>query len=119
MAAPNLRSPTIITGKTSVYPVTATLGSALSNAAASGKVLKVNSIRGSNVDGTNAATLSVTLYRSTVDTHLIKAVEIKPQASLVVLNREEQMYLEEGDDIRAVASAAGDIELTISYEEVS
>ena len=37
MAAPNLKSPTTITGKTARYAVTASLAAALSNSAASGK----------------------------------------------------------------------------------
>jgi hypothetical protein len=51
MTAPNLKSPTTITGKTARYAVTASLASVLANGAASGKVLKINSIFCANVDG--------------------------------------------------------------------
>ena len=44
MAAPNLKSPTTITGKTARYAVTASIAAALSNASSSGKVLKINSL---------------------------------------------------------------------------
>jgi hypothetical protein len=52
MAAPNLKNPTTITGKTARYAVTASLASVLANGAASGKVFKINSIFCANVDGT-------------------------------------------------------------------
>ena len=42
MSAPNLKSPTTITGKTARYAVTASLAAALSNASSSGKALKIN-----------------------------------------------------------------------------
>ena len=40
MAAPNLKSPTTITGKTARYAVTASLVAALSNSSSSGKALR-------------------------------------------------------------------------------
>ena len=42
MTAPNLKSPTTITGKTARYDVTASIAAALSNASSSGKALKIN-----------------------------------------------------------------------------
>jgi hypothetical protein len=119
MAAPNLKSPTTITGKTAVYAVTASLGSALTNSAASGKVFKINSIRAANVDGVNDTALDVTFYRSSADTYLVKTVTVPADSALVVISKDEQIYLEEDDAIRAVASAASDIELVISYEDIS
>lgn len=60
MAAPNLLSPTTITGKTTYVALSTTNAtSVLSNAASSGKVMKVNSLVVSNVDGTNAASITV------------------------------------------------------------
>jgi hypothetical protein len=56
MAAPNLKNPTTITGKTARYAVTATLANALANSAASGKVFKINSIFCANVTAALIAT---------------------------------------------------------------
>jgi hypothetical protein len=119
MAAPNLKSPTTVTGKTVVYPVTASLASVLTNSAASGKVFKVICIRAANVDGASAQDLNVTFYRSSTDTYLAKTVSVPADAVLVVLSKEEYIYLEEGDAIRASAGATSDIELTITYEDIS
>jgi hypothetical protein len=119
MAAPNLKSPTTITGKTARYAVTASLAAALSNSAASGKVLKINSIFCANVDGTNAADISVSIYDGTTDRYIAKTIAVPADATQVLSTKETYFYLEEGDSIRALASAASDLELVIGYEEIS
>jgi hypothetical protein len=119
MAAPNLKSPTTILGRTARYAVTGSLANALANSAASGKVLKINSIFCANVDGTNAADISVSIYDGTTDFYLAKTVAVPADATQVLSTKETYFYLEEGDSIRALASAAGDLELVIGYEEIA
>jgi len=119
MAAPNLKNPTAIIGRTARYAVTTTLAAALSNAAASGKALKINSIFCANVDGAVAADISVSIYNGTTDSHLAKTITVPADATQIISTRESYFYLEEGDSIRAQASAAGDLELIIGYEEIS
>jgi len=119
MAAPNLKSPTTITGKTARYAVTTSLAAALSNSAASGKVLKINSIFCANVDGTVAADISVSVYNGTTDTYIAKTIAVPADATQIISAKETYFYLEEGDSIRALASAASDLELVIGYEEIS
>lgn len=118
MAAPNLKSPTTITGKTAVYACTASLAAALTNSAASGKAFKINSIRGANIAAA-AGTLEVTVYRSSAHSYIIKGVQVPVNSSFVSLNREEYIYLEEGDAIYAKANATSTIDLVISYEEIA
>ena len=119
MAAPNLASPTTITAKTARYAVTASLAAALTNAAASGKVLKMNSIFCANVDGTNAADISLSIYNGSTDTYLAKTIEVPAGATQILSSKDTYFYLEEGDSIRALASAASDLELVIGYEEIA
>ena len=119
MAAPNLKAPTTITGRTARYAVTTSLAAALSNAAASGKVLKINSIFCANVDGTNVADISVSIYDGTTDFYIAKTVAVPADATQVLSTKETYFYLEEGDSIRALASAASDLELVIGYEEIA
>jgi hypothetical protein len=119
MAAPNLKAPTTITGKTARYAVTESLAAALSNAAASGKVLKINSIFCANVDGANNADISVSIYDGTTDRYLAKTISVPADATQVLCTKDTYFYLEEGDSIRAIASAAGDLELVIGYEEIA
>ena len=118
MTAPNLKSPTTITGKTARYAVTASLANALANSAASGKVFKINSIFCANVDGTNAADISVSIYNGTTDFYLAKTLTVPADATQIISSKDTYFYLEEGDSIRAVANAASDLELVIGYEEI-
>lgn len=119
MTAPNLKSPTTLTGKTARYAVTATIGAALSNAAASGKVLKINSIFCANVDGASSADISVSIYDGTTDRYIAKTIAVPASATQILSTKDTYFYLEEGDSIRALASAASDLELVIGYEDIS
>jgi hypothetical protein len=119
MAAPNLKSPTTITGKTARYAVTASLAAALSNSAASNKVLKINSIFCANVDGVNSADISISIYNGVTDFYIAKTINVPADATQMLSTKETYFYLEEGDSIRALASAANDLELIIAYEEIS
>ena len=66
MSAPNIVNVATITGKTFYDALADTnLTSIILNAASSGKVIKVNCIICSNVDGTNAATVDVSYHPST------------------------------------------------------
>lgn len=120
MAAPNIAGITTITGKSVGAAISTSLASVLSNAAASGKVFKVNTILVSNVDGTNAADATVTVYKNaTTHYHMAFTIPVPADSTLVVLSKESPVYLEENDAIYAQASAAGDLEILISYEDIS
>jgi hypothetical protein len=119
MAAPNLKSPTTILGKAVGYAVTASMAAALSNSAASGKVLKINSVYCANVDGAAAADISLEHYNGTTGFKIASTIAVPADATQVLVTREAYIYLEEGHSLRAVASAASDLELVIGYEEIS
>lgn len=120
MAAPNLRSPTTVTGKTAMASAATTLTSVLANSAASGLLLKVNTIRAANVDSGGASvSLDLTVYRGTTHRYLIKAVSIGTAKALIVSDKNEYIYLEEGDSLYAKATTASGLDLTINYEEIS
>jgi hypothetical protein len=119
MAAPNLKTPTTITGKTIGYAVTTTMAAALSNASSSGKALKVNSVYCANVDGTAAADISLQVWDGTTGFELAHTITVPADATQVLVTREAYIYLEEGQSLRAQASAASDLELVISYEDIS
>jgi hypothetical protein len=124
MAAPNIASPTTITGKTAAVDLSTTNATAVvSNAASSGKVFKVNSLIVSNVDGTNDAAITVNFYSEDdiggTATEICKTVTVPADASLVVLDKDSYLYLEEDKSIGAIASAASDLKIVCSYEEIS
>ncbi len=117
MAAPNIVNVTAIYGKTAVQAVGTSATAIVSNSAASGKVLKINALYVSNVDGTNNASVNVDVFRSSTAYHIAKTVTVPADASLDVLTN--PIYLEEGDSLRLTANAASDLEAVCSYEEIS
>jgi len=117
MTAPNIVNVATITGKTAVQAVGTSATAIVTNSASSGKVLKVNALYVSNVDGTNNAEISVDLYRSSTAYHVAKTVVVPADATLDVLSK--AIYLEEGDSFRLTANSASDLEAVCSYEEIS
>ena len=117
MANPNIVNVTTITGKTAVQAVGTNPTAIVTNSAGSNKVLKVNALYISNVDGTNAANINVDIHRSSVAYHIAKTVSIPADTTLDILSK--SLYLEEGDELRLTAGATSDIEAICSYEEIS
>ena len=119
MAAPNIVNVTSIYGKT--------MGAALGTSAntdiltcPSDKVLKINSIIVANVDGTDNATVTVHFYDNSAAAryNLAHTVTVPADSTLVIIGKDSPIYLEESDQIEAEASAASDLEMVISYEEL-
>lgn len=119
MANPNIVNVTSIYGKTAVQAVTTTATAIVENAADSGKIVKINSLTVANVDGTNAADITVDIYRSATAYHISSAISVPAKTTLVALSKDSTIYLEEGDSLRCTASVDGDLEATCSYEEIS
>jgi hypothetical protein len=117
MAAPNVVNVSTITGKTAVQAVGTSATAIVTNSSGSGKVLKVNALYVSNVDGTNNADITVDLFRSSTAYKIANTVVVPADASLDVLSK--AIYLEEGDSLRLTANASGDLEAVCSYEEIS
>lgn len=120
MANPNIAKLTSIYGKTTYDTDVATTDATLVDFVATNKVLKINTIIASNIDGANSATISVWVAQSNGAAlyYLAKTVTVPPDASYVVISKDTSFYLEETLRIRALASSAGDISLMCSYEEI-
>jgi hypothetical protein len=116
MAAPNIVNVATITGKTAVQAVGTSATAIVTNSSGSNKVLKVNALYVSNVDGTNNAEITVDLFRSSVAYRIAFTVIVPADAVLDVLSK--AIYLEEGDSLRLTAGAANDLEAVCSYEEI-
>ena len=124
MAAPNIVNVTTITGKSAVVDLTTTSATAVvSNAAASGKVFKINSLVVSNVDGTNAADITVSYYSEDdiggTATQIVSTISVPADATLVVIDKGTSIYLEEDRSIGATAGTASDLKVLVSFEEIS
>lgn len=136
MAQPNVVSVTSIYAQSVGFNLGSSADAVLFTVAST-KVMKVNSILVANVDGTNAATFNISVVKNDWDTddtaaagggfgpftadlsvgstvYIAKTVSVAPDSTLVVL--ESPFYLMAGDQFRAGASAAGDLDLFLSYE---
>ena len=123
MANPNIINATSILGKT-VFDgdVAVTASAIVTNAASSGKILKVNSLIIANGDGTSAADITATIRNaagSVINSTIANTVSVPADATLVLLSKDTSIYLEEDMSIYLAASAAGDLSATCSYDEIS
>ena len=124
MAAPNIVNVGTITGKSFYLALANTNATALvSNAASSGKVFKINMIQVANVDGSVACDVTVK-YHTQDDIGgtgyaLVSTVSVPQDSSQVVLDKNTALYLEEDRSISVTAGTANDLEVLVSYEEIS
>ena len=120
MAAPNLKSPTTINGKTARSKITGTsIVGVVTNAGSSGKVLKINSIFAANTDGVNGVSVSVSVYDGSTDYYIASTIYVPPDATQIISTKESYFYLEEGDQLRVTGSVANKLNIIVSFEDIS
>ena len=119
MAAPNIVNVTSIFGKTMGADLGLTATTDILTCAAN-KVLKVNTIIVSNIDGSNNTDATVYFYDSSAAARyaLASTVTVPADSSLVIVGKDNPIYLEESDQIEGGASEANDLQIIISYEEI-
>jgi hypothetical protein len=122
MAAPNVGS-----ASSSVFlrvasgPVATATGTnaslIVSCGSTSSTVLRVTRLDISNVDGANAADISILRFAGTNSTTIVNTVSVPADAVLRVYDDYASLAVTEGQDIRAVASAANDLTFDAEYQE--
>lgn len=120
MAAPNLMNLTTVTAKIVGAALTTSNASILTNGSGSNKVFKINSIVVSNIDGTNSADVTLSIYKNaTTDYYIAYTIIVPADSTFIAATKDMQLFLEENDAVRGLASANGDLHVLISYEEIS
>jgi hypothetical protein len=124
MANPNIVNVTSILGENASVSLTTTSATSIvSNAASSGKVLKINTLIVSNVDGTNACDITINKYSAAAlggsAFAIASTVSVPADASLIVIDKTTAIYLKEDESIGATAGTANDLIVTCSWEEIS
>lgn len=124
MANPNIVNVAAIYGNTSTTLLSTTSAtSVVSNAASSGKVYKINSLVVANVDGTNAADITINLYSAAAlggtATAIASTISVPADATLIVIDKTTSLYLLEDKSIGATAGTASDLVVTCSWEEIN
>lgn len=124
MANPNIVNVTTIYGNSSSTALSTTSATSIvSNAAASGKVFKINSIVVANVDGTSAADITINVYSQAAlggtAYAIASTISVPADASLIVTDKTTSFYLLENQSIGATAGTANDLVVTASWEEIN
>jgi hypothetical protein len=131
MAAPNIVNVTTIYGRTTYLTPSGTSAVVLlPNATGSGKVLKINQILASNVNGSSAVDTTVSIYSNGSVAQgsapsggtaypVVSTVSVPADASLIVTDKTTAIYLEENQSISVTSGTASGITYSISYEEIS
>ena len=117
MANPNIVNVTSIYGKTIGVALDTTTSTQLL-ACASNKLLKINSIIVSNIDGSSASDVTISFYDGSSTWHIASTIAVPADTTLIVLGKDSPIYLEESDQIRGGASSNSDLTCIISYEEL-
>jgi hypothetical protein len=127
MANPNIVNVSTIYGNTSSTLISSTADpfatALINNAAASGKVYKINSIVVANVDGSSAADVTIKIFSEDdlggTGTAIASTISVPADATLIVTDKSTSFYLLEDKSIGATASAANDLVVTCSWEEIN
>ena len=124
MAAPNIVNITTMLGKLVTADLSTTAATSIvSNAASSGKVLKIDSLVVANIDTVNAVNITVNHYSAAAlggtATPLASTISIPPNSSLIVIDKTTMIYLEENMSIGATAGTASKLKVVCSYEDIS
>lgn len=124
MANPNIVNVTTIYGNTSTASLSTTSATSLvSNAAASGKVFKINSIVVANTNGTTAANITINTYSAAALAGtaypIASTISVPANATLVVTDKTTSFYLLENKSIGATAGTANYLTVTASWEEIN
>lgn len=124
MANPNIVNVAAIYGNNSSTSLTTTNATSIvSNAAASGKVFKINMLMVANVDGTTAADITVSKYSAAAlggtAYQIASTISVPADATLIVIDKTTAIYLKEDESIGATAGTASDLVVTCSWEEIN
>jgi hypothetical protein len=131
MANPNLLAASSALGTTTYLTPSGTSAVVLlPNAAASGQVFKINQIVAANVNGTSAVDTTVSIYTNGAVAQgsapsggtaypIASTISVPADASLIVVDKTTQIYLQEGTSITVTSGTASGITYSISYEVIS
>ncbi len=131
MAAPNIVNVATITGVTTYIAGVSTVGTGngistvVTNAASSGKVIKINCLVATAIGDTTGVTVnhynSASQFTGAAATvSLASTMTVPVFSSLAVIDKTNSIYLQENEQLAVIAqSNAGTLDVVCSYEEIS
>ena len=134
MAAPNIVNVTTITGVTTFHAgIAATTGgrgslgitTVVSNAASSGKVLKINSLVAAGIAATTGVTLqyfnNINHVSASSTVSIGMTLSVPTFSTLALITKDNSVYLEENTSLGIFSqpNTGGTIDVVCSFEEIS
>ncbi len=124
MANPNIVNVTNILGNNSLTDLSTTNATAIvSNAAASGKVYKINTIIVANTDGTDPYLITISVYSEDdiggTAFEIASTVTVPADSSVIIMDKNSSIYLKEDQSIGATADTASKLVVVASWEEIN
>jgi len=117
MANPNIVNVAAIYGQTALVVAGATPTTIVTNSAGSNTVCKIDSLYCSNSDNASPYLITIDIFRSSTAYNVASAITVPVGSTLDVLSK--QVWLLEGDVLRATANAASKITVSCGYEVIS
>ena len=117
MTTPNIVNVATINAKNAAGAITTSRASAIDVPA--DKIAKVNTILIANIDGTNAADVTIEISRDNGSNYFAIGSTISVPADATLSFLENPIYLDETDILAVTASAASDLTYFCSYEEIT
>lgn len=125
MSAPNILSLSTAIGLSTMVSIanTNTSNVILTNAASSGKVLKINSIIAANDNGSSDVDVTIKINDQAAGAgtsfSIGNLITVAAKSTLVLIGKDSPIYLEEDKSIIALASAADSVDIVCTYEQLS
>lgn len=124
MANPNIVNVSTIYGEnTSVLLSTTNATLIIDNAASSGKIIKINTLIITNVDGVNTFPVTVRIYSAEnlggTGREIALNVDVPAKSTLVLIDKNSSLYLKENQSIGAQCATANELVVHASWEEIS
>ena len=117
MATPNIVNVATINAKNAAGAITTSRAAAVDVAAE--KVAKINTILIANIDGSNAADVTIEVSTDNGSSYVAIASTISVPADATLSFLENPIYLDESDHLAVTASANSDLTYFVSYEEIT
>ena len=123
MAAPNIVNVTAIYGNTYGAPLTSADSFFVNNIQSSGKVYKINSLYISNIHGTSAADVNVTLNTAYVtasaNTKIASTISVAADSTLVLVTKDSSFYIKEEGRLNITTNLNSHLEAVCSWDEIN
>jgi hypothetical protein len=117
MVAPNIGNFSYIYGNSNVLAVSNSATAIVTNSASSGQLYKIYSLSVANFTS-NPTGCTADLYRSSTAYRLAGNINIPANSSMVLITKDNGIYLNEGDSLRLTASANTSLEAVCSFEVI-